>query len=154
MATQARLPDDGPSYDADLAGWAYSQSATLLELRPSGIDWANIAEELKDLGNAQFKAFVSAIELVIAHLLKWDHQPERRGNSWAATIRVQRDHFLTDLAANPSFKSRIDEALAIAWRRGVSAASAEMDVPLRDLPTEWPYTWQQLVNRPIDWPEA
>ena len=155
MATLARPAEiAGPSYDEDLAGWAYAQSAALLTLKSEGIDWANIAEELKDLGNSQFKSFVSEVQLVIAHMLKWDMQPQRRGNSWANTIAVQRDTALGELAANPSFKSRIGEALEVAWRRGVRDASSAMDIPLRALPSECPYTWDELMNRPIDWPEV
>ncbi len=152
MASQARLPDE-VDYDADLAGWAYAQADLLRALRPAGIDWANIAEELKDLGNSQFKAFSSALAIIIHHMLKWDMQPERRGNSWARSIRNHRNEAKYDLRTNPSFKSRIDEALDMAWQRGVSDASGEMDIPLRQMPETNPYTWDDIMNRPFDWPE-
>jgi len=153
MATQYRTEPAGPDYDEDLADWAYHQSRLLLALRPAGVDWGNIAEELKDLGNAQFKAFDSALEVVILHILKWDMQPERRRNSWAASIAVHRDHAAYELATNPSFKSRINEALATAWRRGSAGAAGEMDIALRDMPTTTPYTWEDIMTRAFDWPE-
>ncbi len=152
MASQARLADD-IDYDADLAGWAYAQAELLRARRPAGIDWVNIAEELKDLGNSQFKAFSSALQVVIAHMLKWDMQPTRRGNSWAISIRNHRDMARYELKANPSLRSRIDEALDPAWRRGVGDASAEMDIPLRHMPADNPYSWDEIMNRPFDWPE-
>ena len=140
--------------DDDLAGWAYGQAETLQLLRPAGVDWENIAEELKDLGNAQFKGFVSAVQLVMAHMLKWDMQPQRRGNSRANTIGVQRDTALGGLAANPGFKARIEEAMVVAWRRGIRDASSAMDIPLRAMPQTCPYGWDELMFREIDWPEA
>ena len=153
MATQYRTEPAGPGYDDDLAGWAYDQSRLLLALRPAGVDWANIAEELKDLGNSQFKALSSALQVVIEHMLKRDMQPVRRGNSWAASIRNHRDHANYELKANPSFRSRINEALEPAWRRGVADASAAMDIPLRDMPRANPYTWDDIMTRPFEWPE-
>ncbi len=152
MASQARLPDD-IAYDADLAGWAYAQADLLCTRRPAGIDWANIAEELKDLGNSQFKAFSSAVGVIIAHMLKWDMQPDRRGNSWAGSIRVHRVHAAYELRTNPSFKSRLDEALELAWPQGVGTASGEMDVARRDMPMACPYSWDDIMTRPFEWPE-
>ena len=125
MASQHRVDPAQTGYDEDLADWAYNQSRLLQKLRPAGVDWANIAEELKDFGNSQFKAFASALQIVIVHMLEWDRQPERRGNSWASSIRMHRDHASYELHANPSFKSRIDEALGVAWRRAVAMRQAK-----------------------------
>ena len=154
MASHARRNEpEPPTYEGDVAAWALSQSEILETLRPDGVDWSNIAEELRDLAAAQFKAYVSALQLVIEHMLKWDMQPERRGNSWAGTIAIQRDHAQEELQANPSFKSRREEALATAWRRGRSAASSAMDIPMRDMPKECLYGWEDLMNRRIEWHE-
>lgn len=152
MADAARtLAELAPAYERDFAAWAHAQAEALRTARPAGIDWQHVAEELTDLGNSEFKAFVSALEKLIEHQLKWDLQPERRGNSWANTIAVQRDHAASELAANPSFAARRDEALAIAWRRGVRAASSAMDKPMRDMPSACPYDWDAIMARPIEW---
>ena len=153
MASHARAAPLAPTYDGDLAAWAYHQAEILRARQPAGFDWENIAEELKDLGNSQFKAFTSALQVVIAHMLKWDMQPERRGVSWVVSIRNHRDHAQYELDTNPSFRSRIDEALVPAWRRGLADAAGEMDIPLRRMPQENPFSFDDIMNRPFDWPE-
>ena len=152
MASHARLADD-VGYDADLAGWAYAQADLLRMCQPAGIDWANIAEELKDLGNSQFKAFGSALEVVLVHMLMWDLQPERRGSSWAVSIFNHRGHAAYELGTNPSFRSRIAEALEPAFQRAVRTAASEMKTPLRAMPQSNPYSREDIMNRSFDWPE-
>src|SRR5262245_11269344 len=84
-------PRDAPArYDADLYGWAVQQAKLLREGRLSEIDAPNIAEELDDVGNEQYDKLETALAVLLMHLLKWDHQPNKRGRSWENTVREQR----------------------------------------------------------------
>jgi GTP-dependent phosphoenolpyruvate carboxykinase len=40
----------------------------------------------------------------LAHLLKWQHQPEPRGRRWEASIRHQRQRLCRRLEKTPSLK--------------------------------------------------
>ena len=154
MASQARLAEPSePTYDGDASAWALRQAELMMSRRPVEFDWANIAEELRGLSTSEFKAFTSAIEIVLVHMLKWDLQPERRGVSWVVSILNHRDHADESLRANPSFKPRIGEATAAAWRRAFRTAASEMGRPLRSSPKANPYTWDDIMTRPFDWPE-
>jgi hypothetical protein len=82
-------------------------------------------------------------------MLKWDHQPERRGRGWEATIRVQRLHMTKVLRRNPSLKARLDEALADAWEAARVEASGETDLPLSAFPEACPYDWSAITDRPF-----
>ena len=66
-------------YKEDLHAWAREQAALLRAGRLGEVDAANIAEELDDVGNEQYDKLESALRVLLAHMLKWDHQPERRG---------------------------------------------------------------------------
>ena len=44
-------------------------------------------EELEDMGAAKERELESRLGVLMAHLLKWIFQSERRGNSWIATIK-------------------------------------------------------------------
>src|SRR3954471_14842483 len=98
-------------YADDVYGWVEDQIALLKAGRLSEIDADNIADELSDVGNEQYEKLESAIRVVLLHLLKWDHQPERRSRSWVGSIIEQRRRVARILKKNPSLKSHIAEAI-------------------------------------------
>jgi hypothetical protein len=137
------------TYEGDLHAWAQEQAALLRAGRLGEIDAANVAAELDDVGGEQFDKLESALRVLLTHMLKWDHQPERRGRSWEATIRVQRLHAAKVLRKNPSLKARLDEALADAWEAARIEASGESDLPLSVFPEACPYDWTAITERPF-----
>ena len=42
------------------------------------------------MGAEQYDKLESALEVLLMHMLKWDHQPERRSRSWSLTIQEQQ----------------------------------------------------------------
>jgi len=58
--------------------------------RLAEIDPAAMAEEIDDVGEEEYYRLESALRVVMLHLLKWDHQPDRRSRSWALSIREHR----------------------------------------------------------------
>lgn len=138
-------------YRRDLHAWAREQAALLRAGRIAEADAANIAEELDDVGNEQYDKLESALRVLLTHMLKWDHQPERRGRSWEATIRTHRKHVTRVLRKNPSLKASLDEALAEAWEDARSDASGETNLPLKTFPEAIPYDWAAIMERPFDY---
>ena len=63
------------------------------------------------MGREQFNKLVSALRVLTAHMLKWDHQPPPRSRSWVLTIEEQRLEITDVLADNPGLKPRIGEAI-------------------------------------------
>lgn len=158
MATQLKspndLPDDpapsvqrGPEQDEDLAGWAFHQAMLLRSGQLHLADAVLIAEELEDVGHEQYDKFESALRLLMAHMLKWDHQPQRRSRSWQLTIINNRRRVERLLAKNPSLKSRRDEAVRDAYQDGRAEAYAQTKLPLATFPEECPYSWADLMTR-------
>ena len=66
------------------------QAELLREGRLAEIDAAAIAEEIDDVGEEEYHRLESALRVLMLHLLKWDHQPERRSRSWTLSIREQQ----------------------------------------------------------------
>ena len=62
----------------DLYSWAGRQAALLRAGRVTEIDAAAIAEEIDDVGEAQYHRLESALRVLLHHLLKWEHQPDAR----------------------------------------------------------------------------
>jgi predicted nucleic acid-binding Zn-ribbon protein len=137
-------------YRGDLHAWAREQAALLRAGRIAEADAANIAEELDDVGDEQYDKLESALRVLLTHILKWDHQPERRGRSWEATIRTQRKHVAKVLRKNPSLKASLDEATAEAWNTARSDASGETNLPIGSFPEAIPYDWAAIMDRPFE----
>jgi hypothetical protein len=149
--SQAAAPaETRATHAGDLHAWAREQAALLRAGRIAEADALNIAEELDDVGSEQYDRLESALRVLLMHMLKWDHQPERRGRSWEATIRTQRKAVARVLRKNPSLKASLDEALAEAWEDARSDASGETNLPLRTFPEARPYDWGAIMERPFE----
>ena len=92
MNRNAARKETGPpaTKEADLYSWALRQAELLRAGRLSEIDPAGLAEEIDDVGEEQYHRLESALRVLMLHILKWDHQPDRRSRSWTITIREQR----------------------------------------------------------------
>jgi len=78
------------SIDDDFALWAAEQATLLRAGRFDRVDVENVAEELEYLGNSQRDEIESRLNVLLAHILKWEFQPDKRSSSWRATLLEQR----------------------------------------------------------------
>src|SRR5712691_2697271 len=140
-------PGHGPArYDRDLYSWAVEQAALLRAGRIAEIDAHNIAEELDDVGNEQYDRLESALRIILLHLLKWDHQPERRSRSWRASILSQRHRVRRILRKNPGLKFRLDEAVADGYADARIEAGAQTSLEDDLFPVDCPYSFEQIME--------
>ncbi len=86
-AVKARPSSVGTAYADDFYTWTQEQGARLRSGDLSGLDRANLAEEIESLGKSQFSSLVSALRVVLLHMLKFEYQPGRRTRSWTISIR-------------------------------------------------------------------
>ncbi|WP_174279605.1 DUF29 domain-containing protein [Sphingomonas bacterium] len=152
-----RDPRIGPgrqaaSYEADYSAWIDAQAALLQAGRFGELDIVNLVDEVESLGRSAFYSFASAIEIVIVHMLKWDTQPIKRTPSWVASIAEHRRRIEQSFEDNPSYRSRIDEAVTRAWRTANAKAAGETNLPLTAFPSENPYDWAAITTRPHELP--
>ena len=138
--------------ERDLYTWARQTASLLREGRVGDLDLAAVAEEIDDVGEEQYLRLESALRVLMHHLLKWDHQPVARSRSWAITVREQRRRVERQLRKNPGLKGRLDEALADAWEDARDEAARETGLPTRTFPADSPYTFAEIMERPIVWP--
>ena len=78
------------AYDKDINAWAQEQARLLRAGRFEMLDIEHIAGEIEDVGKSEQRELASRMAVLLAHLLKWQYQPERRGASWEKTIKAQR----------------------------------------------------------------
>ena len=150
MATRLREPDL-PAYRDDAAGWASAQAVALRDRRVDLLDWENLAEEIADVAGRERDKMDSALRLVLSHLLKWEYQPERRSRSWFTTVNTQRRHVARQLRQNPSLKHDLPVSIAESYADARGEASVDMNTHPRIFPAECPYSFDEIMTRPIEW---
>ena len=143
-------PGDEPlraEYERDFYSWLMEQARLLREGRFDALDRDNLSEEIEALGREQFNKLVSALRVLMLHVLKWDHQPALRSRSWALSIAEQRLEIADVLADNPGLKPRISEAIARAYRRARIEAVKETGLDESKFAATCPYSLDDLMSR-------
>ena len=69
-------------YNTDYYTWAMTNAELLKEGRLDEIDYANLAEEVKDLGKSEYYKLESYFANLLSQIYKWDNQPALRTKSW------------------------------------------------------------------------
>ncbi len=136
-----------PGYGEDWAAWIDHHVELLLQRRFDEMDVENLADEVGSLSRSNFKAWVSAIRLVVLHMLKWDYQPEYRTRSWQTSINIQRKRIALEIGDNPSYRRRIEEAVEKAYGLARDEAAAETELYLKTFPVACPYDWTEITTR-------
>lgn len=133
-------------YDSDFNSWIQQHITLLKESRFNEIDAIHLIEELEDMAKTNRSELVNRFVILIAHLLKWQFQLEKQGNSWSSTIDEQRDQINAQLAEHPSLKPYVTEAIEKSYNRAVKLASKETKLSLQAFPTHCLYTQKQLLD--------
>ena len=133
-------------YDRDFFEWTRCNAALLRAGRLEEADVEHLAEEIEDMGKSQRHELANRLRVLLAHLLKWRVEPERRGRSWRATIDVQRDELLRLLGQMPSLRNYLRDTLPEIYRPAVKQAIAETDLPDETFPAKCPFTIHEILD--------
>jgi hypothetical protein len=132
-------------YDEDVAAWAQEQVALLRSGKWALLDIEHIAEEIEDMNISHRHQLAHRLAILMAHLLKWKYQPDRRGNSWKRTIRDQRQRIAKMLKRMPSLRHLLDDP---EWNEEVWADALGMAVlqtELTSLPKVREWSLEQVL---------
>jgi len=143
----------GTPYEKDVVAWAMEQAALLRAGNLSALDIEHIAEEIEDVGKSEKRELASRMAVLLSHLLKWQHQPGRRGSSWTRTLKEQRKAIASAMRQTPSLKASLSDAdwLAGVWADAVTKAVDETG--LDSFPEECPWSMVQVLSAEF-FPEA
>jgi hypothetical protein len=140
------------NYDRDFYAWANEQAALLREGKLSDADIEHIAQEIESMGRTEKRELVSRLTILMLHLLKWRFQPLLRGQSWRATVRVQRRDLTDHIADNLSLKALLPELIERAYGSAIIEAEAETSLPESSFPAICPWSFEQLMDAGF-WPD-
>lgn len=129
------------AYETDVVAWASEQAQLIRAGQFDQLDLKHLAEEIEDVGKSEQRELASRVAVLLAHLLKWKHQPSKRSKSWAFTIRTQRKEVCYLLKEAPSLKTKFADALwlDIVWAKAKGIAESETGLDLDTFPDtcEW-----------------
>jgi hypothetical protein len=140
-------------YDTDFYLWAEQQAKLLRAGDYATADIEHIAEEIESMGRSEKRALLSRLAVLLMHLLKWQAQPMRQGNSWRATIRVQRREIERRLSDNPSLKAKLPQVLEDAYGDATLLAARETGLSESHFPPSLPWSFEQIMDGNF-WPDA
>jgi hypothetical protein len=135
-------------YDGDIIAWANEQARLLRAGLFSSLDIEHIAEEIEDVGKSERRELENRMAVLLTHLLKWQHQPERQGNSWRRTIKTQRAGIAERLRKTPSLRPDFDSELwrAEVWADALTMVTRETGLSFEAFPEDCPWTIAQILN--------
>ena len=85
--------------------------------------------------------------MLLAHLLKWEHQPDQRSAGWLGIIVEQRRQMGAVLADAPSLAKVLEAALVAAFADARDDASRETGLAPEVFPQDCPYTVEQILDK-------
>lgn len=133
-------------YETDVVAWANEQARLIRAGRFDLLDIEHIAEEIEDVGKSEQRELAHRMAVLLAHLLKWQYQPDLRGNSWARTIKEQRKRIRLALEETPSLSGKLND---IKWWSGTWADAVSLaadETGLDTFPDECPWVETEILN--------
>lgn len=128
------------TYENDVVAWAHEQAKLLRSGQLSALDVEHIAEEIEDVGKSEQRELANRMAVLLAHLLKWQHQPAKRSKSWETTMRYQRAAIVKRLKRTPSLKPMLSdpEWIEDMWGDAVAHATSETGLDTFQETCPWP----------------
>lgn len=142
-------------YDTDFVAWTKQQADALRERRLGSVDCDNLIQELESMGKQQVAELTNRLAVLLAHLLKWQRQPDERGahgRSWRLTVKEQRLQIARLMRKNPSLQAHVQEAINDAYAEAVVIAARETGLDEDAYPASCPYAFEQATT--ADWMPA
>lgn len=134
------------SYEQDFYAWTRHNAQLLREGKLAEIDMENIAEELESMGKSEKRELINRLIVLLAHLLKWQFQPEHRSSSWNGTLIEQRRQIKRLLQDSPSLKRLLNAELNESYLDAILDAANDTGMPQANFPSACPYTIEQLLD--------
>jgi hypothetical protein len=143
----AKALDQPSLYEQDYVAWLDEQVHHLRAGRLAALDVEHVVEELEGLMSSERRELENRLEVLIQHLLKWDHPPDQRSNRWRATVQEQRARIRRLLRFSPSLKREVEPMTGEVYPDAVEQAVIETGLDESMFPQTLPYTVEQIFER-------
>src|SRR5438132_4074869 len=149
--TTAEALDLSVLYEQDETAWLEAMSALAASGRFAEMDYRHLSEYLADMAKRDRREVFSRLVVLLSHLLKWEHQPERRSGSWRGTIREQRRE-LRQLLESGTLRNHAEAVVADTYAEARRQAAGATELSLDLFPAEDVRGLDELLAEPADPP--
>ena len=133
-------------YEQDFYVWIQHNIALLRQGKFNEIDIDILIDELESMAKRDKRELTSRLTILIAHLLKWQFQPEQRSSSWQGSIDEQRFKISKHLEDSPSLRNQLSDSVKVAYLDALKLAIKETKLSSKVLPKDCPYSIEQLLD--------
>jgi hypothetical protein len=134
-------------YEYDFNEWIAQQIALLKQGRTNEIDAIHLITELEEMGKSNLRELESRFIILIAHLLKWQFQPNQQSSSWRDSINEQRLQLSRLLRKTPSLKRELINTVTEVYLDALELATDDTGLAMSIFPTTCPYSIEQLLDK-------
>jgi hypothetical protein len=119
--------------------------ARLIEQKQYGeLDYVHLSDYLIDMARRDRREVTSRLRTLLAHLLQWKYQPEKRTRSWQATL-LEQSNKLADAIGTGVLRDHAEQVLPKAYEDAVRLAAVDTGLPASVFPTTCPYTLDKML---------
>ncbi len=133
-------------YNQDYYLWLEHTAKLLRDGNFSELDIPNLLDEIESMTRSEKRAIKSNLTVILAHLLKYKYQPEKRSNSWLLTIFEHRDRLSEEFADSPSLKPYLLEVFAECYGKARKRAAIETGLPIVIFTAKSPFSPEEALN--------
>ena len=133
-------------YEQDFYSWIYRNIELLKQRKFSELDIDILIDELESMAKRDRRELFSHLMVLIAHLLKWQFQPEQRNGSWRGSIREQRIKIKKQLQESPSLKNQLVEGIKASYPDALQVAMDETGLSAGIFPNVCAYSVEEILD--------
>jgi len=133
-------------YEMDFNLWLKETVNLLCKGDVEKLDLENLAEEIEDMENSRKDALESNLIRVLQHLLKWKYQPQKRTNSWKASITEHSLRLNKAFKKSPSLKPYFESVFADCYQDARLITSQETGLDINTFPDLCPFSQADVLN--------
>jgi hypothetical protein len=142
----ATKPPQNTVYETDFYARTQEQARVLRERRWNDLDLENLVDEVASVGGSEKREIRNRLTILLAHLLKWKHQPGLRGASWRGTICEQRDQLADIVGDSPSLREFLLQQVKDRYLGGRLLVAKETGIAFGLFPEECPFAPDQVLD--------
>ncbi len=133
-------------YQSDLNLWLQETANLLRNEDVEQLDCQSLAEEIEDMAGSRKDALESNLIRVLQHLLKWKYQPQKRTNSWKASITKHSLRLNKAFKKSPSLKPYFEQVFAECYQDARLITAQETGLDISVFPDICPFSQVDVLN--------
>jgi hypothetical protein len=145
MNQQPEMVSVAELYETDETAWLEATADLIRRRAYRDLDYTLLEEYLSDMARRDRREVESRLVVLMAHVLKWVHQPDQRSRSWRVTLVEQRQE-LAGLVGRGVLRNHAKAVLSEVYRKAVERAAAQTELPAAAFPEQSSYSLDQLLE--------